>query len=348
MLMKAVILAAGHGTRMRPYTFSKPKHLLPVANKPVMQYLIEALKAIDVKDIQIIVGHLQEAIREYFEDGSRFGVRISYVEQKDKLGLAHAVGYSKQFIGNSPFIVLLGDVLFTSGLCELLEKHKKSGAEASIVLTKVDNPTAFGVVEINGDKILRLVEKPKVPPSNLAIAGIYFFSSPRIFGIIDKLKPSARGEYEITDAIQGLINAKHAVNGLVLDKWWKDTGKPQDLLETNKSVLDDMFNGQANKVIVGKNCKISESTYIEGPVMIGDNCEIIDSKILPYTCIQGNNRVISSIIENSIFMENSVTKNMYLQDSVIGSSCMIESDRKESKKHTFFIGDKSQIGIAGE
>ena len=346
--MKAVILAAGHGTRMRPYTFSKPKHLLPVANKPVMQYLIEALKAIDVRDIQIIVGHLQEAIREYFEDGSKFGVRISYIEQKEKLGLAHAVGHSKQFIGNSPFIVILGDVLFTSGLADLLEKHKKSGAEASIVLTKVDNPTAFGVVEMKGEQIVRLVEKPKVPPSNLAIAGIYFFSSPRIFGIIDSLKPSARGEYEITDAIQGLINAKHAVNGLVLDKWWKDTGKPQDLLETNKSVLDDMFNGQANKVIVGKNCRISETTNIEGPAMIGDGCEIIDSKIRPYTCIQKNNKVTSSVIENSILMEDSTVKNMSLHDSVIGSGCLIRSEKKESKKHTFYIGDKSQVDIIGE
>ena len=178
--MKAVILAAGHGMRMRPYTFSKPKHLLPVANKPVMEYLIDALKEIDVKNVQMVVGHLQGAIKEYFKDGSELMMNISYVEQKEKLGLAHAVSHSKEFVGNSPFILLLGDVLFTSGLADLLEKHDRSGAEASVVLTKVDDPTAFGVAEMDGDRIVRLVEKPEKPPSNLAIAGIYFFSSPRI------------------------------------------------------------------------------------------------------------------------------------------------------------------------
>ena len=216
------------------------------------------------------------------------------------------------------------------------------------MLTEAKHPEKFGVAEFNEKgEVVRLIEKPKKPPSNFALVGVYFFK-PIIFDAVKHIKPSWRNELEITDAIQGLIDSGRAVNGLVLEKWWKDTGKPQDLLETNRSVLDELFDGQENRVLIGKDCKISESSLIEGPVIIGDNCEIIDSKIRPYTCIQKKNKVLNSTIENSILMENSAAKNMYLHNSVIGSDCLIESSKKENKKHTFYIGDRSQIDIVEE
>ncbi len=342
--MKAVILAAGYGTRMRPYTYSKPKHMLPLANKPVLEHIVDNLKKAGISEILIIVGHLKEGIQDYFKNGAEFGINISYIEQVERKGLANAVGMSKNFVGGEPFTVVLGDIIFTSDFGDILQKHGKSSAEATVLLTKVENPRAFGVVEMEGDRIKRLVEKPKVPPSNLAIAGVYVFSSGKIFDVIKGLKPSARGEYEITDALQGLIDQNKKVCGIVLDKWWKDTGNPKDLLETNKAILEEQY---ARKTGIGKGCSISQDSRLIPPVLIGDNCTITGSIIGPYACVQKNTRIEKSAVKNSIIMDNTRILNIDLDGAVVGSHCLLESDlHSKSHTHAYYIGDNSWVGIS--
>lgn len=342
--MKAVILAAGHGTRMKPYTHSKPKHMLPVANKPVLGHVIENLKMAGIKDILIVIGHLKEGITGYFKDGAEFGVNISYIEQVERKGLAHALRLSENFVGGGPFVVVLGDVLFTSDFSEILIEHEKSGAEATVLLTRVEDPSAFGVVEMDGNRIRRLVEKPKVPPSNLAIAGVYIFSSDHIFEAIRSLKPSLRGEYEITDALQGLIDSGKKVCGSVLEKWWKDTGNPKDLLETNKTMLDELYPKKTEK---GRNIKLSPDSRLIPPVLLGDNCKITGSEIGPYVCIQKDSTIDNSSIKNSIVMDNTRVANIDLDGAVIGSHCWLESDiRSRKHMHRYYIGDNSTVSIS--
>jgi len=342
--MKAVILAAGHGTRMKPYTYSKPKHMLPVANKPVLGHVIDNLKLAGITEILMVVGHLKEGITTYFKDGAEFGVKISYIEQIEKNGLASAVKLSEDFVGGGPFVVVLGDVLFTSDFSKIIREHEKSGAEALVLLTRVENPSAFGVVEMDGNRIKRLVEKPNVPPSNLAIAGVYIFSSNKIFDIIRSLKPSKRGEYEITDALQGLIDSGKKVCGSVLEKWWKDTGNPRDLLETNKTLLDELYPKMTE---AGLNCSVSPDSKLIPPVLLGDNCKVTGSEIGPYVCIQKNSTIENVSIKNSIIMDNARVANINLDGAVIGSHCSLESDIR-SRKHThrYYIGDNSTVKIS--
>ncbi|MFH1786599.1 MAG: GDP-mannose 4,6-dehydratase [archaeon] len=227
--MKGVVLAAGLGKRLRPLTLNKPKALVEINGKPLLWYSVQKLKRAGIREICIVTGRYGEKIRAYFGDGSKFGVRITYARQPKPLGIAHALSYAKSFVGESPFVLLLSDNIFQDSIKRLKVEHEKSGAVSSIVLKEVDNPKELGVAEIQKGRIKRLVEKPSVPPSNLAITGIYFFSGPDVFRFIGRLKPSKRGEYEITDTLQMMVSAGKRINPIRITGWWKDTGNFIDL-----------------------------------------------------------------------------------------------------------------------
>lgn len=226
--MKAIILAAGLGTRLKPLTDNVPKALIKVAGKPLIDYSLEKLEEADIKDVCIVVGYLKDILEDHVGDGSKWGLNASYVTQEEQLGLAHAVEQARDFVDDS-FVVLLADNLYGDSLSGLKARFEEFGGEAGICVTEVEDPTQYGVVELEGDNIVKMVEKPMDPPTNLAIVGIYFFKSAKVFDIIEKLEPSPRGEYEITDAIQGLVDQGDGVYAIKLDDWWKDTGTFEDL-----------------------------------------------------------------------------------------------------------------------
>src|SRR3989344_2464674 len=256
--MKGIILHGGHGTRLRPLTHTGPKQLLPIANKPMSQYALEDLKKAGVKDIAIIIGDVYpEKVKEYYGDGSKFGVSITYVYQDKPKGISHAIRLCKDFIGSDKFIVYLGDNVLRKNLIDYTKKFSSSKSDAMILLCEVDEPQRFGVAELDKDnpgKIKKIMEKPKDPPSNLAVIGIYFLS-PKIFDIIDNLKPSWRGELEITDALDMLMNKGNKIEYDIVTGWWKDTGTPEDIIHANKLVLDTI--GTSNQFQLNEGAKVS-------------------------------------------------------------------------------------------
>ena len=246
--MKGIILHGGHGTRLRPLTHTGPKQLLPIANKPMSQYALEDLKTAGVTDIAIIIGDVYpEKVKEYYGNGSKFGINISYVYQDKPKGIAHAIRLCKDFIKDDKFIVYLGDNVLRKDLVDYTKKFQNSKSDAMILLCKVDDPQRFGIVELDGNKIKKIIEKPKEPLSDLAVIGIYFLS-PKIFDIIDKLKPSWRNEYEITEALQLLMDNGHTITYDTVTGWWKDTGTPEDIIHANKLVLDSI--GTENQFLI--------------------------------------------------------------------------------------------------
>lgn len=347
--MKAVVLAAGYGTRLRPYTHYGPKHMLPIANKPVLQYVIEQIKKAGIHEVAIIVGHEKDAIMKYFGSGFDHEVSIKYIDQEQRLGLAHAISLAGDFLGEGPFVMILGDNLFKEPLRDILALHTKSKNDATLALTEVTNPKQFGVAEIRGDRVIRVIEKPEDPPSNLAITGIYVFSdAKKIMNIIKNLKPSARGEYEITDTIQSLINNNGTVGWVKLSSW-KDTGKPEDLLEANRIILHDLksaikgvLNGTSNgSVSIGKGSEVKGK--ITGPVIIGDHCKIDTPQIGPFVSI-GNGCVIRRAeLEDCIVMEDCIIDAPWkLTASVLGKSCTISSEL-ELTPIKLIVGDHTKI-----
>ena len=356
--MKALILSGGKGTRLRPLTYTGAKQLVPVANKPILWYGIEAIVTAGITDIGIIISpETGEEIEHKTGDGSRFGANITYIRQESPDGLAHAVQIAQPFLGNSPFVMYLGDNLIADDLEEYLTNFKNNNLDALILLKTVANPTAFGVVKINEKgEVLQLIEKPQNPPSNLALVGIYFFSS-QIHKAIDILQPSARGELEITDAIQTLLEQNKQVSACELKDWWLDTGKKDDLLEANRIILDtnllsnnEGFIDDKTKVIgrvkIGKNTKIVNST-IRGPVIIGDNCELTNCFIGPYSSIADNAKLSETDLEHSVILESAevVGIEQRIVDSVIGQRAKLNLAPKRPKALSFMIGDDSQIQL---
>lgn len=349
--MKAVILAAGYGTRMRPHTHTGPKHVLPIANKPVLDYSVEKLAEAGVTDVIMVVGYQKDTIMDHFGDGGEFGVTITYVEQKKRLGLAHAVEQARDAIGDSPFLVVLGDVLFKMSFKELIDLHEKSKAPTSVVLTEVEFPERFGIVEIEDGKIVDLVEKPEKPKSNLAIAGVYFFSDAKeTFDIIKNLEPSWRGEYELTDTLHTFIKRGAKVNPIVLKGFWKDTGMPRDLLIANKLVLDELKDGSklpenvvsAGKVMLGENVTFEGEVMIKGPVVIGNDVTIKDSVIGPYVSIADSVVIEDSVIKDSIILDYSEIALAVFSKSVIGKYCKIGLGENT---HVLILGDHSRVNL---
>ena len=357
MLMKGLLLAGGHGTRLRPLTYTGNKHMLPVANKPIILYGLEHLRNAGIRDIGIVLGPIKEGVRELIGDGSRFGVRVTYIEQNEPRGLAHAVKVSRDFLGEEPFVMYLGDNLLKSGIEKLLEDFNKNNPEAVIAVSKVRDPQRFGIVEMEGDRIVRLVEKPKHPKSDLALVGVYLFRS-SIFDAVEKIKPSWRNELEITDAIQELVNANYDIHVHFVSGWWKDTGKPEDLLEANQLVLSDLEPGNEGElhenVIIQGNVKIGAGTVIRegcclrGPVIIGKRCEIgPNTYIGPYTSIGDDVTICGGEIEYSIVMpETRIICEKRIINSLIGRHVsIISSNRSIPAGHRLIIGDSSFVSL---
>lgn len=355
--MKAVILAAGKGTRLRPLTNTIPKHLLPVANKPILFYVLEQIREAGITDIGVVISpETGEDLKAALGDGSRWNSRISYILQSPPLGLAHAVKTAENFLAGSPFLLFLGDNLIQDGVKGLVSEFNSSSPDALIVLKEVADPRAFGVAEVDAEgKVSRVVEKPKEPMSNLALVGAYIFK-PAVHQAISQLKPSWRGEYEITDAIQHLLDMKTDVRSHVLQGWWLDTGKKEDLLEANRVMLDEYLQrdvkGEVDsgsqitgRVQIGSGARV-ENSLIRGPVSIADNCRIINSFIRPYTSIGEGTVVENSTIDYSVILNNSrITDIRHLADCVIGRNVEIVRQEQDFEAVRLFIGDFSRVEL---
>ncbi|MBM4240668.1 MAG: glucose-1-phosphate thymidylyltransferase [Euryarchaeota archaeon] len=355
--MKGLILSGGHGTRLRPLTHTGPKQLIPIANKPVLFYAIEDLKEAGITDIGIILGtNMPEKVKEAVGDGSKFDVEITYIMQGEPKGLAHAVSVAHDFVGNEPFVMYLGDNILKSGINEFVEGFEESEFDARILLQKVDEPERFGVAELNEKgEVTHLVEKPNEPKSDLALVGIYLFKS-TIFEAIKKIKPSWRGELEITDAIQEFLNSQKKVDSHIVKGWWKDTGKPEDVLEANHLILDWLEASNKGKIEDGVKIHgrvnidtgsvIRKGSVIRGPVIIGKNCEI-DAYIGPYTAIGDNTRIIGGEIESSIVVGDSLIEcEKKIVDSLIGNhSCIVSIGNRLPKGYRFVIGENSFVNL---
>ncbi len=354
--MKGIILHGGHGTRLRPLTHTGPKQLLPISNKPMSQYALEDIRDAGITEIAIIIGSVySEKVKEFYGDGSKFGVKISYIYQDAPKGISHAIRLCKDFIGQDKFVVYLGDNVLRTGLKEYTKKFLSSDVDAMILLCAVDDPSRFGIADLDGNKITKIVEKPKNPKSNLAVIGVYFLS-PKIFDIIDKLKPSWRGELEITDALQIMIDDGLNLSFDTVTGWWKDTGTPEDILHANKLILDSI--GTENQfvlnkdsevkgnIVIGKNTTITRDSFIKGPAIIGENCTIGPaSRIGPYVSIGNKSTIQNCDIENSIVMDDCKIKaKIHIIDSIIAHGSEI-GDNIEPKKYQFLLGERSKLRL---
>ena len=353
--LKGLVLSGGRGTRLRPITHTNAKQLVPVANKPVLFYGLEAMGAAGIKQVGIIIApETGEAIREATGDGSRFGIEITYIEQDEPKGLAHALLTGEDFLGDSPFVMYLGDNLLKSGITELVETFKSSDPDALILLTPVPDPEHYGVAELDGDRIKRLVEKPKDPPSNLALVGVYMFK-PSIFEAARAIKPSWRDELEITDAIQTLVDRGLRVEPHIVRGWWKDMGQLEDLLEANRLILEDIVarvDGEVidsrveGRVVIEAGAHV-ERTTVRGPTIIGAGSRIVDSYVGPYSAIDADVTIERSEVEHSIVLSGSrITDLSYrMEASLIGRNVVLASSNSLPKAYRFMVGDNSEIHL---
>lgn len=355
--LKALILSGGKGTRLRPLTYTSAKQLIPVANKPILFYVIESIVKINIKDIGIIISpETGEEIRGAVGNGDRWGVNIQYILQDRPGGLAHAVKVARPFLTDSPFVMYLGDNLVGDRLDSHIEVFYRDNVDAVILLKPVENPTAFGVAEVTEEgKILRLVEKPKEPKSNLALVGVYIFSS-SVHAAIDRLKPSARGELEITDAIQELLNLGYTVKARTLEKWWLDTGKKDDILSANTVVLDeyairdvkgyvDNHSQVTGRVVIEKGTEILNSK-IRGPAFIGENVKVLNSFVGPFSSVGKSCTIVNSAIEHCVILENVEVKDIErIEDSLIGRNTKIHKNLSNRKALRMMLGDDSTIEV---
>jgi glucose-1-phosphate thymidylyltransferase len=353
--MKGLILSGGKGTRLRPLTFTQAKQLVPVANKPVLFYGIEALAGAGIKEIGIIVGETKQEIKDAAGTGDRWGVRLTYIEQDEPLGLAHAVMIAEPFLGRDSFVMYLGDNLLKSGILSLVREFEARKPNALILLTEVPNPQMFGVAELSNGRVVRLVEKPKEPKSNLALVGVYMFDY-HVFEAVHAIKPSWRNELEITDAIQYLVERGYEVQPHLVSGWWKDTGRIEDILEANCLILEtietriegevDEASRISGKVILEPGATVRAST-IRGPAIIGAGTEIAESYIGPFTAIQKNCRILRTEVEHSIILEGSEILDVgsRIDQSLIGREVRIYKCPPQPLAYRFMVGDKSEIGI---
>jgi glucose-1-phosphate thymidylyltransferase len=354
--LRGLILSGGKGTRLRPITHTSAKQLVPVANKPVLFYGIEAMAAAGIREIGIIIApETGDEIRQVAGDGSRFGVEITYLPQSAPLGLAHAVLTAEPFLQDAPFVMYLGDNLLQGGIQDLVDAFRSNEPDALILLTPVTDPENFGVAELNGDgTVTRLVEKPKVPATDLALVGVYMFTA----GIHDAaraIEPSARGELEITDAIQYLVDQGRRVEPHVVRGWWKDTGRLDDMLEANRLILDaieprvegDLVDSQVDGRVVIEPGAVLVRCTVRGPAIIGAGTKLTDCYIGPYTAIAEDCAIENAEVEHSILLAGSSVRDLAgrMESSLLGRNVAIRRDGRQPKAYRFMVGDNSEIGI---
>jgi glucose-1-phosphate thymidylyltransferase len=351
--LKGLILSGGAGTRLRPITHTSAKQLVPVANKPVLFYGIEALVAAGITDIVIVIApETGEEIRAAAGDGSAFGAQVTYVVQDAPSGLAHAVLTAEEALQGGPFAMYLGDNLLRDGVTELVDAFRAGDHDAIILLTEVPDPWHYGVAELDGDRIVRLVEKPKDPPSNMALVGVYLFG-PAIFDAARAIEPSGRGELEITDAIQHLIDSGSRVESRTVSGWWKDTGQLADMLEANRLVLEDiersiegdLVDSKAEGRVVVAAGAVVERSLIRGPAIIGPDAVIRDAYVGPYTSVANDVRIERSEVEHSILLAGAVVCDLEarLEASLLGRDAKLTRSDGVPRTLSMIVGDRSEI-----
>ncbi len=358
--MKAIILAAGKGTRLRPVTLTTPKPLVPVANRPLIAYALDMIKGGGMSEVGIVVNSLDSSLVRRIGDGKQLGVNVSYIVQEEQKGLAHAVSLCQDFLDGEAFAMFLGDNIIQDKMSDLLKNFEASDYEAGIALGEVPDPERFGVAIVEDGKVTQLLEKPNPAPSNLAVAGIYLFRQ-SIFDSIAQIEPSARGELEITDAIQHTIEAGKKVQAYITQGWWIDAGKPEAIINANQLVMSELpytpapeFDGidddskLSPRVHLGENVTIKNSV-IRGPVVIGDNVEIVDSYVGPYTALGNDVTVIASEIEASIVMRGSTLRNIpgRIDSSLVADNSTVEAAKKRVPRSQRFVlaeGSYVQLG----
>src|SRR3954468_6200179 len=354
--LKGLILSGGKGTRLRPITYTSAKQLVPVANKPVLFYGIEAMAKAGIREVGIIIApETGGEIRDATGDGERFGVKITYIEQEAPLGLAHAVLTAEPFLGSDPFVMYLGDNLLQGGIQDLVAAFRSNQPEALILLTKVPDPQNYGVAELDGEgRVTRLVEKPKEPASDLALVGVYMFT-PRIHEAARAIEPSGRGELEITDAIQWLVDPEAPVESHVVRGWWKDTGRLADMLEANRLILEtlerrvegELVESQIDGRVVVEAGAVLERSTVRGPAIIGAGARLVDAYIGPYTAVGRHCLVDGAEVEHSILLEGSSVRGLQgrMESSLLGRNVAISRDDRQPRAYRFMVGDNSEIGI---
>ena len=344
--MKGIILHGGHGTRLRPLTHTGPKQLLPIANKPMSQYCIESIREAGITDIAIIIGGLgSNKVKEYYGNGENFGVNLTYIEQDYPKGIAHAVNLCKNFVNNEKFVVFLGDNIIQKSISQFATNFERSNNDALILLCEVDNPSRFGIADVKDGKIIKIMEKPKNPPTNLAVTGIYFLTT-KIFDIISRQKPSARNELEITDALEMLLKENDNISYDMITDYWKDTGTPEDILNANRQVLEHICNQTC--IIDESSITLSNDLSCITPSIIGKNCKIDESAQIGPNASIGDNTIISSgvVIENSIIMSDcEIDGGLNIKDSIISANCHLHGNNKDKTKKIFLLGEGTKISL---
>ena len=356
--MKGLILSGGKGTRMRPITHTAAKQLLPVANKPILHYAVDALVEAGIKDIGVIISpETGDDVKGCLGKGERWGAKIEYILQEEPLGLAHAVKTAEDFLGDDTFVMYLGDNLIKDGVAPLVKRFEAANADAFLLLKEVENPSSFGVAVLNGDgRITSLEEKPKKPKSNLALVGVYLFNK-EIHKAISQIKPSQRGELEITDAIAKLIDIGLTLGSHVLTSWWLDTGKKDDMLEANRVVLDEMSAGKidgsvdditriSGRVAIGRGSKLINCT-VRGPAVIGENCSLENTYVGPFTSIGDRAKVSNAEIEHCILREDCQILNFNgrIEDSLIGVNVELTRGHHKPVAFRLMLGDDSKVEV---
>ncbi len=353
--LKGLILSGGKGTRLRPITHTSAKQLVPVANKPVLFYGIEAMAQAGIEEVGIIIApETGGEIRAAAGDGSRFGIRITYIVQDQPAGLAHAVLTAESFLGESPFVMYLGDNLLQGGIADLVAAFQSDRPDALILLTQVADPENYGVAELSDGKVVRLVEKPREPRTDLALVGVYMFTS-AVHSAAKAIEPSGRGELEITDAIQRLVDEGLRVEPHVVKGWWKDTGRLEDMLAANRLVLDtigtrldgEMIDSRVDgRVVIEAGARLERSS-VRGPAIIGSGARLSDCYVGPYTAVGENCEIHNAEVEHSILLAGSSVKDLdgRMESSLLGRNVKIGRDNRQPRAYRFLVGDQSEISI---
>ena len=352
--MKALVLSGGKGTRLRPITFTRAKQLVPVANKPILFYGLEAISETGIREVGIIVGDTREEIEDAVGDGSRWGLAVTYIDQPEPLGLAHAVLVAQDYLGREEFVMYLGDNLILGGIRALVEEFREQRPHCQILLARVPNPQQFGVAEVEDDRVINLEEKPKQPRSDLALVGVYMFDE-HVFEAARAIKPSWRNELEITDAIQYLVDHGYQVRPHLITGWWKDTGKLEDMLEANRMVLDQLqpdIHGVLESARTEGRVRVEagaivRDSLLRGPSIIGADCRISGAYVGPYTSVSEQVEIEGCEIEHSIVMKESRLKGIRhrIVDSLIGRNVEITAAEERPSAHRFMLGDNSSVRL---